>query len=546
MERCVRSARWVAANLLSLAIIAVAAPPKAHACSCLPFAIVQADPEDGARDVPLNRALVVRGLFDASRTRLETDGGEAVEFVLNQGPWLGGCAGTWAELIPKHALAPNARYRIRVVPIATNVDVGPTELEFTTGKAVLEDKPLSPPTARVSVLFDTPPAMCGPGNSVVVCLGIEDWHNVELVIRKGDEILMRTDTVVQDSGVYALREIPDCVELVRRSDTGKRSEPLRLCGDALSARPHAAGDSHLGVIDCRSGRIGAGATDRGEGDAGTEVADASVDESASGGKLDSAPEADATGRKAAGCSVGGSDRPADRTQLLLLLAGCAALARRRARSINLRHGRSDTWRATASALVTCAAMGCAPAAAPSPSRGAQNVAADVDAGESGPLPEVAACETHADCTLIAESGCDCSAPRRAVRNDDPAVRAFDQCAERGVTSCPCAPPPPSGGAEVARCIRGTCEVATYTEAELKSCESDAECDARSSAGPCPSCVFRPLDAFAWNRSMPVPGTVGRVLCAPTIGCPACTTPLPAGFRAVCERGVCVPTWDERE
>jgi len=89
-------------------------------------------------------------------------------------------------------------------------------------------------------------------------------------------VLMRTTTVVQNDGLYALPSVPDCVELRRRAPTGKRSAPLTICGDSLNARPWMASDTAKQVVQCRDGVIGVppSARDAGAPDAALDAQDA--------------------------------------------------------------------------------------------------------------------------------------------------------------------------------------------------------------------------------------------------------------------------------
>lgn len=246
---------WIA--LLSAALVVLLAPRRAAACSCLGTPIHHSDPKDGASDVALNQALFVEGVFKPSTVRLEEEGGKPVAFELNAGPWPG-CPGTSADVLPKLPLAPNTRYVLRVEPLYPAA-VSPGEsasIHFTTGAAMLPDEALDAPRGAASVLFDAPQAMCGDSNTVYVCLGLADADDVELIMRRGREVLLRTTTLVQDDAAYAIKQMPDCVELRRRSKTGKRSEPTTICDDALHARRWVTADSMRQVVQCRDGVIG--------------------------------------------------------------------------------------------------------------------------------------------------------------------------------------------------------------------------------------------------------------------------------------------------
>ena len=127
---------------------------------------------------------------------------------------------------------------------------------FTTGTTMLPEVELERPRGSAAVVFDGPEAMCGVAITAYTCLDTDATNDLELILRRGQQVLMRTTTLVQDDGLYGVKQPPDCVELRRRARTGKRSAPLLICGDALSARPWIASDSRQGVIECHNGVIG--------------------------------------------------------------------------------------------------------------------------------------------------------------------------------------------------------------------------------------------------------------------------------------------------
>lgn len=243
------------ALVLLLATVISLGAGRARACSYVPIALYQSDPRQGATGVPLNQALAIEGAFIASSVRLENERGEAVPFELNAGPWPG-FEGTSADVIPREPLQPNTRYRLRVDAMFPDAEapLQPTAtLEFTTGTTSLPEVTLSVPTLKATVVRDNPPPMCGTGNQLA-CIGTADTAGVELIMRRGDTVLLRTTTLVSDSGTYALPEVPDCIELRRRAPTGKRSEPFKLCGDALRVHAWTEEDNgEFGFLDCMSG-----------------------------------------------------------------------------------------------------------------------------------------------------------------------------------------------------------------------------------------------------------------------------------------------------
>ncbi|HEY6877908.1 MAG TPA: Ig-like domain-containing protein [Polyangiales bacterium] len=234
----------------------VAGANKADACSCVTRPIDRSTPTDGATGVALNQAIAIDGSFRTSSVRLEDEQGEPVAFALNAGPGPG-CPSISADVVPLAPLKPNTRY---VLHVESDSDYPPErkgELHFTTGTEMLPDLPLATPHVDVSVVRDAPEAMCGLPHTVFACVGVEQADDLELIMRRGDEILLRTTTLVQDSGQYSLSAVPDCVELRRRSPTGKRSAPHSICGDALQVRAWTATDSPDGFVSCQAGTIGA-------------------------------------------------------------------------------------------------------------------------------------------------------------------------------------------------------------------------------------------------------------------------------------------------
>jgi hypothetical protein len=203
---------------------------------------------------------------------------------------------------------------------------------------MLPDTSLEPPSSgNASVVFDGPEPFCG-GGTVYTCLGIDDVQGIELIVRRGEEVLMRTTTVVQDDGLYALPSVPDCVELRRRAPTGKRSAPLTICGDALNARPWMASDTAKQVVQCRDGVIGVppSARDAGAPDAALGAQDAGS-QSEDGSRAEE-PGSDSERPEKHGCAAAIDGAPSDAGTFALLLL--ASLARRRSRATT-RHNRRD-------------------------------------------------------------------------------------------------------------------------------------------------------------------------------------------------------------
>jgi hypothetical protein len=313
----------VIAALLVVAQVMVE-PALARACSCIPSAIWNSDPPDGTSDFPLNQALVVQGRLKAESVRLEDVNGAAVEFDLDQGP-TPACPGTWAELVPKKPLAPMTQYRIRVessAPLA--IDPDRTSLTFTTGTRLLPEQNLRTPTGRASVVEGLPQSgvACGP-TTVQACVGLDDYTNVEMVARRGDEIIMRwlfsDDTTDANFGFGV---VPDCLEFRRRAATGQRSAPLTICGDALGTRSARADETSSQFVQCRAGVIGVPEPDASDAARPTQDEDEDADVSASQSEA-----TEATPKLSSdGCSASAPGQGAGVAAAMLLLL---AAARRR-------------------------------------------------------------------------------------------------------------------------------------------------------------------------------------------------------------------------
>ena len=331
-------------------------PAQVWACSCNPEPLYSTIPKTGAAGVPLDIAPVLEGPFDASSLSFADESGKAVEFTLALGPQVG-CMGGWAEVLPKQRLAPNTRYTLKVsalYPESLSRDHRVASLSFTTGDSELPDEPLARPTlSAASVMRGAPD--CGGVPVVMACLGrvkpAEPSH-VELLMRRGSDILLRTTHFIQSDVAFGLKEVPDCIELRRRAIDGRRSEPATICGDALPVSDFTPADKNSnGWVTCKDGLIGAAA------DSGATHADAMPADQDAGFEADAAapiaggdasvrtddPPASASGAAApssaqkspsesasaaAGCAVS-TGSPVDLWLLLALGMPLAAARRRR-------------------------------------------------------------------------------------------------------------------------------------------------------------------------------------------------------------------------
>jgi len=245
----------VFAVLFSWVVGAALAAAPAHACSCLASAIYRTDPVDGSENVPLNKGLVVEGVFVQESLVLENSAGEPIEHTVYAGP-TPSCAGTWAEVVPKQPLAPNTKYTIRVKPIYPNNEPGSNTLTFTTGTEMLADEELKPPTAKASVILGAPErGGCG-STAAMSCIAIEDRENVEIVASVGDRVSMRWPIPIEGDLTFGFAEAPTCLEFRRRSATGKRSAPFKICDEQLRTRQYRKSDDEGFWLGCHDGVFG--------------------------------------------------------------------------------------------------------------------------------------------------------------------------------------------------------------------------------------------------------------------------------------------------
>jgi hypothetical protein len=245
------------AGLFSCFVGAALSAAPAHACSCLASAFSSTDPADGSENVPLNKGLIVAGAYVQESLVLENSAGEPIEHTLFAGP-TPGCTGTWAEVVPKQPLAPNMKYTIRVKPIypGSDPDPGANTVTFTTGTEMLADEELKPPTAKASVILGAPErGGCG-STAAMTCIAIEDRKNVEIVASVGDRVSMRWTIPMQGDLTFGFAEAPTCLEFRRRSVTGKRSAPFKICDKQLGTRQYRESDNEGSWLGCHDGVFG--------------------------------------------------------------------------------------------------------------------------------------------------------------------------------------------------------------------------------------------------------------------------------------------------
>lgn len=329
-----RSGRLIVMLATAVCTVAVV-PEQVLACECSPAPLYSTIPKSGSVDVPLDIAPVLEGPFDPSSLSFNDEAGAAVEFTLALGPQVG-CLGGWAEVLPKQRLAPHMRYTIKVNALyadSVSSDQHVASLSFTTGESELPDEPLDRPhLSAASVMRGAPD--CGGVPTIMACLGRvkpAEPSRVELLMRRGDEILMRTTHFIQSDSAFGLKNVPDCIELRRRAVDGRRSEPATICGDALPVSDFTPRDENAnGWVTCRDGLIGAAAdsidVESVAPSAGGEDASIRSDDTTDAGAKSDAARSDEKAKPesspAAGCEVT-ARAPLD---LWLLLALCMPLA----------------------------------------------------------------------------------------------------------------------------------------------------------------------------------------------------------------------------
>ncbi len=279
---------WIGLPLAAAALVLEVQP--AAACTCAYDTLIYSDPANEARDVPRNQAITLVGTLEPSSVHFEDERGNSVEFELNAG-LTHLCRAHEADLLPKRLLAPNTRYVVRIG--SGHPSSGPASFSFVTGTAVLPDPELAPPPRDIvaSVRFSGPPGHCYSGYDDYTCLDLGGLEDIEIIFRANDEVVFRTTNFI-DAGLYGTEIAPDCVEVRRYARrTGKRSEPVRICGADLDPRPW--GLPRGPWPDCVAGRFVVDPA--GEWDAGADDGGA-------------APETDPAERDAADASLTPADR----------------------------------------------------------------------------------------------------------------------------------------------------------------------------------------------------------------------------------------------
>lgn len=242
---------------LLVSAAAASAPTPTSACSCIAAAINWSQPAAGERDVPLDFAPLIAGLYDPDSLVLERSDGTAVSFQLRLAKEAHLC-GRLAELLLSQPLEPDTDYRLRG-------SMGDEEsvIEFTTGQRSVEAIPLDPPIAS-AVVMPFPPnvvTMFDCGQAPRACVAFEDDRDLEIIAsvagQEVDWVLTQYLSASHDEGYVPITAgpnvIPDCVEVRVRDEAGRRSAPSVFCGKALIPIDEIGDDSACQAIAESSG-----------------------------------------------------------------------------------------------------------------------------------------------------------------------------------------------------------------------------------------------------------------------------------------------------
>jgi hypothetical protein len=280
----------------------------AHACRCRPM--VSVVPADGAENVPLDIAPIVRGqFFDPAAIRFrDEDGGDVPFTVSRQGAGLESCSGVVVELFPSEPLAPNTRYVIRVVQ-RQGSEPGDA-FHFTTGDTKV-DATLVPPTLTATLVTDGLRDSCSSG--LGGCLDVGDVEAEVTFLDQFGELLGWTLTRGASTIEVGPPAATVCVEARARDAAGRRSAATRVCGSELGLRPPGPEtyDSQR-RLRCVGGQL--------PGVTRVDLTNSPVE----------GDEGASRSNQASGCSAGGTPRAGIELLALVVLTRCVR-RRRRAR-----------------------------------------------------------------------------------------------------------------------------------------------------------------------------------------------------------------------
>jgi MYXO-CTERM domain-containing protein len=328
------------------AFVPLLVPVRAHACTCAGTLDILGL-SDGAVDVPIDIAPLLRGAFDASQVRLQSQAGVAVPIaVRGGGAGTAACSGQIAELTPQEPLAPNTAYVISVAESGGGRS-GTRAFHFTTGAAKVPEQPLAPPPLTVTLLHGNPIRDSCLGMHPHGCLHVgapPPQQTVEVTFLDASDNVLGWTLAAGD--VMERAHDATCVEARTRDAAGRRSAPTRRCGEELAKREARTGDFVDYRLQCREGRVieSAGASgDASSGDVnegGVGAGDgAAVDTGAGGATSDGRGATNTSGDLAAdtnddGCRAVGTGGESRDGAWWLITLGLLWQRRRQARRSN--------------------------------------------------------------------------------------------------------------------------------------------------------------------------------------------------------------------
>jgi hypothetical protein len=233
---------WILAVSLA-SLVATFWPTNARACSCM-HDFVRTIPTRLESGVPRNQAIVLEGRLQPDTIALLNRDGRPHAFSTRATRQVTPCSVWSIELIPTPALEPNAHYELRFARTQPD-EPGKSPLvsvRFSTSSELLPDPELAPPTGTLK-LIEAPKNFSNSCGTVAgfACLRVDDPTDVEVVVRDGDTILMRSPLRQAEWRFDLWNKLPTCIELVRRAKTGRRSKPLSFCGKDLAPQPWVDG-----------------------------------------------------------------------------------------------------------------------------------------------------------------------------------------------------------------------------------------------------------------------------------------------------------------
>jgi hypothetical protein len=160
----------------------------------------------------------------------------------------------------------------------------------------------------------------------------------------------------------------------------------------------------------------------------------------------------------------------------------------------------------------------------------------------GGSPDLDACETPFDCTLVSTH---CCAPCQGELRDFVAINVahrqeFFDSRSCGPIACePCPAPDPTADYQryfIATCAgAGQCVPVDLRSVGAVDCDTDADCHLRNGTACCEECAENESSLVVYNLS----SWLEDLACGTeSTGCPDCAPQHPAEFVALCQAGLC--------